>query len=364
MATAPLDLIRIRRQLAVGNIHHRHQMTHNTTESILQSWRTIVANEGGVKALFRGNLSAVYLWISYSAVQFSLYTSTKEQLHEILRNMRLSKHYNANQLSSLVAFVAGATAGSCATLATYPFDVTRTAFAARGKVVTTIMQQQHFTPQQVPFSSLIDPSYQRPNFVQAAVSLSSTRLLPPTSLAQFVKQLYQQQGFRGFYAGVGPAIVQIIPYMGVNFTIYEYLTRTNNVLESALAKISTRTLDNPHAFPQGLVLVSACAGSISGAVSKMLVYPLDTVKRRLQGQALSVLLVESPLPGGTSDGRTTYQSPHYRNMIHCMVTMYRGEGYLAFYKGMAPAVYKSTIATALSFAVFQWTKHALHTSSV
>ncbi|GKY93888.1 hypothetical protein MPSEU_000355700 [Mayamaea pseudoterrestris] len=346
MATAPLDLVRIRRQLAVSHSNSSKQ----ATESILSTWRSIMEKEGGVTALFRGNLAAVYLWISYSAVQFSLYNATKEALHKLVNanEHANSTNNNTHTLQSVVTFVSGATAGSCATLATYPFDVCRTAFAARGKFETTPQSTA------MPFSSLVDPWYDGKQQQQAmrehvyTFKSRATLSPPPSSLLQFAKHLHRQQGYRGFYAGVGPAIVQIIPYMGVNFTIYEYLTMP----------LSNDDHDQRHGSRR--LMNSAYAGSISGAVSKILVYPLDTVKRRLQGQALSVLLYSE---NESSSLQVTRSNVRYRNMVHCMRTMYRREGFLALYKGLVPAVYKSTVATALSFAVFQWTRDVLQNVS-
>ena len=53
VATAPLDLIRIRRQLS--------PVVTYPSESLWQTWNKIVKNEGGVTALFRGNVAAIYV---------------------------------------------------------------------------------------------------------------------------------------------------------------------------------------------------------------------------------------------------------------------------------------------------------------
>lgn len=280
MATAPLDLIRIRRQLSPVTLY--------PSESLWQSWVNIVKNEGGVSALFRGNLAAVYLWVGYSAVQFSIYSRTKEHCLTVVS-------------PTAAAFVSGATAGTFATLATYPFDVCRTTFAARG-----IQQEVH----SFPFGSMAEP-----HFGQTTQANS-----PPKTVRQFIVQLYRQKGIQGFYAGVNPAVVQIIPYMGLNFGIYDTLTRGDKS-----------------------VGLSAYAGSIAGAISKLLIYPIDTVKRRLQNQAF--------FSGDTA-------SP-YKGMIDCVTRIAREEGYASFYRGVVPSVLKTTIASSLSFSLFRFSKNAL-----
>lgn len=278
MATAPLDLIRIRRQLAPATLY--------PSESVWQSWLNIVRNEGGVSALFRGNLAAVYLWVGYAAVQFSVYSRAKEHCLPIVS-------------PTAAAFASGAVAGTFATLATYPFDVCRTTFAARG------IQE---VPS-IPFGSMAEP-----HFGQTQANS------PPKTVRQFVVQLYRQKGIQGFYAGVNPAVVQIIPYMGLNFGIYDTLTRGDKS-----------------------VGLSAYAGSIAGAISKLLVYPIDTVKRRLQGQAFFSCDTASP----------------YKGMRDCVTRIAKEEGLVSFYRGVVPSVLKTTIASSLSFSLFRFSKNAL-----
>ena len=53
VVTAPLDLIRIRRQLAPPVVY--------PSESLWDTWTNIVRNEGGVAALFRGNMAAIFV---------------------------------------------------------------------------------------------------------------------------------------------------------------------------------------------------------------------------------------------------------------------------------------------------------------
>lgn len=293
IATAPLDLIRIRRQLSPRTMY--------PSESLWDSWRNIVQQEGGFAALYRGNSAAIALWVGYAAVQFAVY----------------------NRIRDLCpAFCAGAVAGTCATLATYPFDVCRTTFAARGMITAPATAAgtatAATTPKQpLPLASLCEPDYAT---LPKTKSKTATTFMtsPPKTIMEFVGQLYKQKGIPGFYAGAGPAVVQIIPYMGLNFAIYDALTAGDRS-----------------------VFVSAWAGSISGAASKIAIYPLDTVKRRLQAQAFF------------DEDRA------YRGMKDCVTRTYSQEGVASFYRGIVPSVLKTTIATGLSFALFRSTKNAL-----
>ena len=109
---APLDVIKIRLQL---------QSRRGTTyRNAFHAGKTIVAQEG-FTALWKGNIPAELLYVSYSMVQFVAY----REAHVLLERAELPVSYRS--------FVAGGSAGICATLVTYPLDLLRTRFAAQGK---------------------------------------------------------------------------------------------------------------------------------------------------------------------------------------------------------------------------------------
>jgi len=316
------------------------------SESVLQSWMTIVRTEGGVAALFRGNLAAVYLWVGYAAVQFSIYTDARDFL---------DAKWGHGVHPTATAFVAGAAAGVCATLATYPFDVCRTTFAARGVLTVgengsnggrgTAMPKPEPPPlpkHQVPFHSLAEPHFsQREQMFRPIVPAEKPKAVSgggsspssvPRTFWEFGAAMYRQRGWRGFYAGAGPAVLQIVPYMGMNFAIYDALTRNDR----------SATL-------------SGYAGSISGAISKVVVYPVDTIKRRLQAQAF--------FSEGNSLSGAAEQSAAYRGTVDCARRILLEEGVASFYRGVVPSVLKSMIGSGLSFGLFRLTKNALESST-
>lgn len=110
--TAPIDFMKIRIQLNC----------YSSSSSLMESFRTVIKEEGFF-SLWKGNLSATYLWISYAMVQFSTYGLFKKwiALHE------------SPKISSVSSFIAGAGSGMTATLITYPLDIMRTQFVVQGK---------------------------------------------------------------------------------------------------------------------------------------------------------------------------------------------------------------------------------------
>lgn len=298
LASAPLDIIKIRRQLDIeGNKQCR------STTGLLPSLQNVAKSEGGLRGLFRGNAAAMYLWITYGVVQFSLYEkatsfiaqfdSVNDRAENDFSPFSIAQNCLGQIASSAVAtaFCAGGTAGVAATLSSFPFDTARTIFASKG--ITSSLPNLNSAPS----------------------------AKPPKSLLDYTCTMFQKNGVGGLYAGVIPAVVQIIPYMGINFALYELL-----INHKSTEKKSS--------------LSATLAGFISGGTSKILVYPLDTVKKRLQAQAF----LQS-------------NDVKYKGMIDCFIRIGKEEGFRSYYRGLVPTVLKSMIGTGVAFGVYNLSKN-------
>lgn len=229
MLTAPFDVLKIRYQLNTNNIA--------ASESLWKAMRMIVHDEG-ITALWKGNVPALCLWVSYAMAQFALYDILKAAVHadETASTSRKPEvaqhsHQSSSGRRAIYLFIAGAIASSTATLLTYPFDITRTQFALQGKKRTFV------------------------------------------SMTSFASHTLAAKGFRGLFTGMGPAVLSVTPYMGLNFAIYDSL-------KSALPD---GHYNETHGWSR--TIKKGVLGGIAGGVSKFLVYPLDTVKKRLQANA-------------------------------------------------------------------------------
>jgi solute carrier family 25 thiamine pyrophosphate transporter 19 len=172
---APLDVIKIRLQLQIHSLSDPlsvrnvegpvYKGTSGTLKQILR--------EEGLTGLWKGNIPAELMYLTYGSAQFSAYTYISHWLETIPPPYTLP--------SSVTNFISGATAGAAATTATYPLDLLRTRFAAQGA----------------------DRVY--------------------TSIAAAVKNIAQHEGPKGFFRGLGAGVSQIVPYMGLFFASYESL---------------------------------------------------------------------------------------------------------------------------------------------
>lgn len=111
--------------------------------------------------------------------------------------------------------------------------------------------------------------------------------------------------------------------MGINFALYDYMTR--------IGKDKKGNKVNP--------AWAGAAGLIAGGTSKVIVYPLDTVKKRLQAQTFMVA------------SSSTQHVLKYNGMYDCIVKIAKQEGAQSFYKGLVPTVIKSMAGTGFPFII-------------
>ncbi|KAJ3187722.1 mitochondrial thiamine pyrophosphate transporter [Gaertneriomyces sp. JEL0708] len=169
---APLDVVKIRFQL---QSEKQSILTTPSTARTLAStqYRTLaqsfakIVQEEGLRGLWKGNLSAEYLYVTYSATQFYTYYEYEKYLKTV-----------TGFPATIVSSISGALAAISATILTYPFDLLRTRFAV----------QDHTGPYR--------------------------------SLTSAIGRIYASEGVQGFYRGIGPTVLQVGPQMGVVFAVW------------------------------------------------------------------------------------------------------------------------------------------------
>ncbi|KAJ1835433.1 mitochondrial thiamine pyrophosphate transporter [Coemansia sp. RSA 2706] len=278
---SPFDVVKITLQLETAKSASRLR-----TGSVI-ACATRIMHAEGVRGFFKGNLSAEYLYLSYGAMQFLAFGT----IEAALRRAQAPKRVRS--------FVGGALAGALATSVTYPFDLLRTRFIAQ-----ELSSRVH------------------------------------SSLVEAVGHIYREEGVRGFYRGLWPACLQIMPYMGIVFTSYDMLAsgyrwaRRTVLSESPILRLLDPVQD-------------AVIGAGAAVIGKTCVYPLDLVRKRLQIQGPHLL--------SYAHGRV----PKYVGMSDALMYIVRQEGVLALFRGLTPALIKAAPASATVFFVFGHTRDLL-----
>ncbi|TWU77858.1 mitochondrial thiamine pyrophosphate transporter [Metarhizium rileyi] len=270
---APLDVVKIRLQLQPYSLSDplAPLRTAPTYHGTVATVRHILRHEG-LTALWKGNVPAELLYVCYASIQFTTYRTTTLLLQTALPT-RLP--------DAAESFVAGASSGALATSVTYPLDLLRTRFAAQGR----------------------------------------RRIY--SSLRGAVHEIGRDEGCRGFFRGLSPALGQIVPFMGIFFVTYEGLRMR---------------LEGLH-LPWGGA--DATAGIIGSVLAKTTVFPLDLVRKRIQVQ-------------GPTRSRYVYGDiPVYTGALRGIAAIARTEGLRGLYKGLPISLMKSAPASAVTVWTYE-----------
>ncbi|CAI5989081.1 unnamed protein product [Closterium sp. NIES-64] len=143
---------------------------------LLQAAREILREEG-VQGFWRGTVPGLLLVMPYTAIQFVVIHRFKSLM---TGSHRTEDH---KQLRPELSFVGGSVAGMAATVGSYPFDLLRTVLASQG-----------------------EPK------VYAGMRAACMGIV-------------RERGVRGLFAGLPPTMVEIIPYAGLQFGLYDAFKR-------------------------------------------------------------------------------------------------------------------------------------------
>ncbi|EPE07089.1 mitochondrial deoxynucleotide carrier [Ophiostoma piceae UAMH 11346] len=298
---APLDVVKIRLQLQTHSLSdplsQRNINGGPIYKGTLRTMRHIVRHEG-ITGLWKGNVPAELLYVCYSATQFTAYraaTVSLAQIHDAL---------GIPATPPLDSFVAGASAGAAATAATYPLDLLRTRFAAQGNDADRVY----------------------------------------TSLRGAVRDIARDEGATGFFRGLGPALIQIAPYMGAFFTFYEGLKPITNRIQNDVFRSGKSELLGGN----GLGTADAAAGIMAAVMAKTFVFPLDLVRKRIQVQ-------------GPTRSRYVHKNiPVYdRGVARALATILRTEGVRGLYRGLIVSLFKAAPANAITMWTYERVLHVL-----
>ncbi|RLN85297.1 hypothetical protein BBJ28_00014055 [Nothophytophthora sp. Chile5] len=291
-----VDLLKIRFQVQPAPISSGHAGAKYV--GVWQAVRSIYAEEG-LRSFWRGNLAASGLWVGYSALQFASYRALTACWEADVDSGDAAA---VTVPAAVVSATNGAMAGMAATVVTYPLDLFRTAFASQGM------------PKRFP------------------------------TMRSLAEHMWATQGPRGFYSGLGATLFQIAPYMGLSFGIYSTLSAIAESRRKEQQKGETQDAQAWISLSTALSYVGS--GAVAGLVSKLAVYPLDTVKKRMQMRHVPRC-------------ETYGVIPTYPSAWACFRDVLRHEGVRGLYKGTAPSLLKSVVSHSATFATYELTLEVL-----
>jgi hypothetical protein len=292
----------------------------------LQSGFHKIIERGGISSLWKGNMTSVIHRFPYSAINFYVYENTldmisgrkrnyeektetvgrltrrvtralsKEERDEVLRQQRLTT--STTDTSPFHKFIAGATAGTAAVFGCYPLDLVRT------RLTTELEGREHYR-----------------------------------GIGDAFKKILNEEGYLGFYSGIGPTLLVAVPNFAISYSVYG--TLKEHALDDELFYNLRRVDAESGESKLGLVLTVLC-GAASGCLATGVTFPMDTIRRRMQIQNLHI------------------EPEHRLSSRQQFLHLINQEGLRSLYRGLTPEMLKVIPMVGTLFLVYEWSKEVLN----
>jgi len=279
-AVAPLERLKILMQV------QNQQVYSGVFQGIKRMWET-----EGLRGMFKGNGANCMRIVPNSAVKFFAY----EQFAAMISAYQKEKTGDP-KITPLERLAAGATAGIIAMSATYSLDMVR----GRLSVQDAEGSVQHYN-----------------------------------GIFDAYRKIYREEGFRTLYKGWVPSVIGVVPYVGLNFAVYESLKA---LILNYYGLKDERDLS---------VITRLGCGAVAGTTGQTVAYPFDVARRRLQ---------VSGWQGATS---VTNGEIVYKGMMDCFIKTCRHEGWQALFHGLWPNYVKVVPSIAIAFVTYEKVKEML-----
>jgi solute carrier family 25 phosphate transporter 23/24/25/41 len=348
--TAPMERIRIYLTLGGGEKRKpkwysmltragRNDLIANARATI----QTIMKDGGLIRGFWRGNLISIVKIIPEASARSLALGQTRVLV------ARMERVEDGISISPSGRFAAGAMGGLMSTAVVYPLDILRIRMMANvgrdaveagpavsGSPAVNVDGTRRY--------HTIDRAGQRrlgnrvPLHADSTSSINETRsltkwmrfnrdFLQDHPALETARSMFVEGGWRAFYKGFGLALVGIVPYAGINLSVFE--TLKNGYLNSEGSG------DRPH------LLAILGIGCLAGATAETAVYPLTVLRARMQSM------------------KTVTNPEFYANSADCVRQLWRSNGIKGFYRGLVPTLAKAAPGVGIGFTLFEVSKDLL-----
>ncbi|KAI9483293.1 MAG: mitochondrial carrier domain-containing protein [Benjaminiella poitrasii] len=155
--------------------------------------RTVVKEmyrSGGVKAFWPGLVLSMLGVFPYQALDMGIYETLKVSYLRSMDNRRVSLNEEKPEPNVMILWMCGMMSGSIGATSVYPLNMIRTRLQAQG------------TPAH-PYRY--------------------------TSAWDVARKTYKSDGIRGFYKGLGPTLIKVVPSISISYAVYELSKRSLGV---------------------------------------------------------------------------------------------------------------------------------------
>ena len=210
MATNPIWVIKTRlmsqSSSRIGTSHARPPWHYKNTWDAAK----IMYRREGFMSFYSG-LTPALLGLTHVAIQFPLYEVFKEKFTGIGKGIKESEEDRAHHFYGLAAAVF--LSKVCASTATYPHEVVRTRLQTQQRPNGSGTHQHPSTQHPVPQDQ------------GRALAASLSNELRYKGTWHTCKVIFMEEGWRGFYAGLGTNLIRAVPSAMTTILTFEYLKK-------------------------------------------------------------------------------------------------------------------------------------------
>ena len=171
------------------------------------------------------------------------------------------------------------------------------------------------------------------------------------------RKMYKTEGVLSFYSGLTPALLGLT-HVGIQFPAYEYLKRRFTGQGMGL---SAEGSEKNH------WIGVTSASFLSKILASSATYPHEVIRTRLQTQQRSMPSASSEYaafrgglePSGSQNplvmiAKATFAIPRYKGIVTTAKTIYREEGWRAFYAGMGTNMMRAVPAATTTLLMYEF----------
>lgn len=336
-----------------------------------------IIERGGIRSMWKGNMTSVLHRFPYSAINFYVYENALDYLSE-----QSQQHKGAHALSAQVPQPRGSIPlPPLATRRTRPMEQNETHGQLIRRVSKIVMKSaseegdeeshhghgtssgsdnqsaHHHNHHGHHHKEHLETTQPLHKFLAGAMAgtaaclacypldLIRTRLTTELEgqehyrgLVDAFRKISTEEGIRGFYSGAGATLFVAVPSFAISYTVYGTLKEytLDDELFYNLRRIDADSGEEKLGF--GLTIL---CGAASGILATLVTFPMDTIRRRMQIQNLHVPVAE----------RLSSRQQFYHLLTK--------EGLGSLYRGLTPELLKVIPMVGTLFVVYETTKDML-----
>jgi solute carrier family 25 protein 38 len=145
---------------------------------------------------------------------------------------------------------------------------------------------------------------------------------PYRGMGDALKRIYKEEGFKGYYKGLGPTLLRDLPFSGLAYTFYR---QYHHIFKEMFGDSK---------------FVSMFSGGMAGFTATLITHPFDIIKTRNQFNHISKT-----------------EQFRYLGIVHAFKCIYSNEGLKGFTTGLSIRIIERTIAFSSVWFIYENLKH-------